>query len=269
MLEFHNYKMKKDFSQPRVRMFAGPNGSGKSRLKKEILLHLDSALLGIYINPDEIEKAIEASKRFYFDDFEVETSQEEVLSYFEKSRLGQEQNLDIKKIIFTDDYLDFSDLKINSYFASILSDFLRNKLLEMGRDFSFETVMSHESKIDFLKKANKSGYKTYLYYICTKDPDINVDRVRHRFIKEGGHNVSEDKIRSIYSASLSLLKEAADNSWRTYFFDNSGSGADSTYIAQSKNGIISGADEERLVKNENQTFEWFDDYFWNKAIIKN
>ena len=35
-------------------MFAGPNGSGKSELKK----HLPSALLGVYLNPDEIEKEI-------------------------------------------------------------------------------------------------------------------------------------------------------------------------------------------------------------------
>ena len=37
---------------PRLRMFAGPNGSGKSTFKSVI----GSELLGIYINPDEIEK---------------------------------------------------------------------------------------------------------------------------------------------------------------------------------------------------------------------
>jgi len=37
---------------PRLRMFAGPNGSGKSTIKSII----SEELLGIYINPDEIEK---------------------------------------------------------------------------------------------------------------------------------------------------------------------------------------------------------------------
>ncbi len=39
---------------PRLRMFAGPNGSGKSTLKAM----LRPELIGIYINPDEIEKNI-------------------------------------------------------------------------------------------------------------------------------------------------------------------------------------------------------------------
>jgi predicted ABC-type ATPase len=39
---------------PRLRMFAGPNGSGKSTIKSVIR----PELLGVYINPDEIEKDI-------------------------------------------------------------------------------------------------------------------------------------------------------------------------------------------------------------------
>ena len=39
---------------PRLRMFAGPNGSGKSTLKSV----LPRELLGVYLNPDEIESQI-------------------------------------------------------------------------------------------------------------------------------------------------------------------------------------------------------------------
>ena len=46
-------------SIPRLRMFAGPNGSGKSTLNSVI----SKELLGVYINPDEIEKEI---KKFDF-----------------------------------------------------------------------------------------------------------------------------------------------------------------------------------------------------------
>lgn len=39
---------------PRLRMFAGPNGSGKSSIQSVI----GRELLGVYINPDDIEKEI-------------------------------------------------------------------------------------------------------------------------------------------------------------------------------------------------------------------
>ena len=43
-------------------MFAGPNGSGKSLLKS----YLPTELLGVYLNPDEIEQEI---RRHNFLDF--------------------------------------------------------------------------------------------------------------------------------------------------------------------------------------------------------
>jgi predicted ABC-type ATPase len=43
-----------------MRMFAGPNGSGKSTLKS----YLPSVLLGVYLNPDEIES--EARSRVFW-----------------------------------------------------------------------------------------------------------------------------------------------------------------------------------------------------------
>lgn len=46
----------------RVRMFAGPNGSGKSTIKASIRFDF----FGIYINPDDIEKAIKKTTIFRF-----------------------------------------------------------------------------------------------------------------------------------------------------------------------------------------------------------
>lgn len=63
---------------PRLRMFAGPNGSGKSTIQSVIR----PELLGVYINPDELEKDI---ARFGFLDLEsygIETIAEEILGYF-------------------------------------------------------------------------------------------------------------------------------------------------------------------------------------------
>ncbi|MBO9699749.1 MAG: hypothetical protein J7604_06025 [Sporocytophaga sp.] len=69
--------------------------------------------------------------------------------------------------------------------------------------------------------ANKAGYKTYLYYICTESPIINKDRIDNR-VEKGGHNIVEDKVKSRYFASLDLLFDAIKLVRRAYIFDNSG-----------------------------------------------
>ena len=66
------------FEIPRLRMFAGPNGSGKSTIKDVI----NKELLGIYINPDDIEKNIKTYGYFDFNDFEIESPEKEVLDFF-------------------------------------------------------------------------------------------------------------------------------------------------------------------------------------------
>ena len=70
-------------SIPRLRMFAGPKGSGKSTLNSV----LSKELLGVYINPDEIEKEI---RKFDFLDmlaYRVETNKNDVLSFFKNHPL--------------------------------------------------------------------------------------------------------------------------------------------------------------------------------------
>ena len=59
---------------PRLRVFAGPNGSGKSTMKSAIPHHL----IGIYINPDEIEKTANESGLLSFSDFQLEVEPSEV-----------------------------------------------------------------------------------------------------------------------------------------------------------------------------------------------
>ena len=68
--------------------------------------------------------------------------------------------------------------------------------------------------------AQKYGYRTYLYYIATDDPIINISRVKNR-VKLGGHPVPEEKITSRYYRSLNLLLDAVKATNRTYVFDNS------------------------------------------------
>lgn len=111
-------------------------------------------------------------------------------------------------------------LYIDSYFSSIVSEFFRIILIENDASFSFETVMSHPSKMSFLTDANKKGFKTYLYFISTQDVSININRVKIR-VEKGGHNVDAEKVEKRYYKSMELLKDAFLSADRAFILDNS------------------------------------------------
>ncbi len=205
---------------PRLRMFAGPNGSGKTTVKKE--LNKPSQWFGIYINPDELEESIRKTGFLPLEPFDLTTTTEEIQSYFLSSVLLQNHQLHTARhrIEYRRQSLDFSGLTFNSYYASVLADFLRRKALESSNSFSFETVMSAADKVDLLREAHSRGYRTYLYYIATEDPVINIQRVKNR-VAEGGHDVPEEKIAARYHRSLSLLVEAIRHTNRAFLFDTS------------------------------------------------
>ena len=202
----------------RLRMFAGPNGLGKSTFKSIIR----PELLGIFINPDEIEKQIRDHDFLDLESYQVESTEKEILDFFTNSKLLSEVDLmdDALNLRFNDGKLSFFNVEGNSYFASVAADFIRHKLIECSKSFTFETVMSFRDKVELLHKAQSRGYRTYLYYVATEDPDINISRVRYR-VKMGGHSVPEDKIVSRYQRSLNLLREAIQFANRAYIFDNS------------------------------------------------
>lgn len=75
-----------------------------------------------------------------------------------------------------------------------------------------------------MKEARVRGYRTYLYFVSTENPDINIDRVAIR-VQEGGHPVDPPTVRARYERSLNLLSEAVFASDRAYIFDNSGDSA--------------------------------------------
>lgn len=205
---------------PRLRMFAGPNGSGKSTIKSI----LKPNLLGSYINPDEIEAEINKSDFLDFGHYGIQTDRKEVLDFFQNSILLEKADLadEAEFLRFNENRLTFADVSVNSYYASVASDFIRQKLVLSHQSFTFETVMSSPDKINFLAKAQQFGYRTYLYYVALNSPLINISRVKYR-VKTGGHDVPADKIETRYYRSLDLLSEAVKFTNRAYIFDNSGS----------------------------------------------
>lgn len=233
---------------PRVRMFAGPNGSGKSTLNTI----LNKNLLGIYINADEIEKEIKKFDLLDLNYYQISTSTEEILSFFTNHALIQKANLEDEANLLrvTKNKISFHDMLVNSYFASVCADFIRHKLLELKVSFTFETVMSSEDKVLFLEKAKNIGYRTYLYFVTTQDPTINVSRVKNR-VKLGGHDVPEEKIISRYYRSMKLLSKAIKYTDRAYIFDNSNH--EKSWIAQIDN-------TSEITYKSSHVPQWFSQY---------
>jgi predicted ABC-type ATPase len=189
----------------------------------------------------------------------VETTKEEILGFFKNSQLLKTVDLldDANELRFNDGKLSFFNSSVNSYFASVAADFIRQKLLACSKSFTFETVMSFHDKVEFLRKVQSKGYRTYLYYVATEDPMINISRIRHR-VKIGGHSVPEDKIISRYNRSLDLLKEAIRYTHRAFIFDNSTD--KHIWIAEITDGHL-------LEMKTNMTPIWFKKALENKFNI--
>ncbi len=203
---------------PRMRMIAGPNGSGKSTIRGEVL----EGLIGKFVNADEIGKALNENG-LDLALFEIEATDKEWQAHALQSSLmlracdpGSAMPVTVRE-----NRLVRSGGPVNAYMATLVADFIRLKLIEARVSFTFETVMSSDDKIKVLKTARQAGFRTYLYFISTQDPDINVARVKHR-VASGGHDVPEAKIRSRYVKSLDNLFEAIRNTDRAFMFDNSG-----------------------------------------------
>ena len=229
-----------------MRMFAGPNGSGKSTLKSL----LPSALLGIYLNPDEIGSEIIRGNGLDVSSFGVTTSSEEVHEFFLHSPLTRTvSSSTIDGVVFEGGRILFPKIVSVGYLAAAATDFLRDKLVDQGQSFTFETVMSHPSKIAILTRARQHGFRTYLYFIATDNVEINISRVRAR-VDQGGHAVPEEKIRTRYVRSLDLLMDAIRQTDRAYIFDNSIEGKDRTWIAEITDGRV-------LEYKSDQFLPWF------------
>jgi predicted ABC-type ATPase len=237
-------------------MFAGPNGSGKSTLKS----YLPKELLGVYLNPDEIEQEIQRQGFLDLNAYGVTTTAEKLLPFFTGSQFLKETGHAeaARRLAFGDDRLKFTGVEVDSYLASVAVDFLRQKLVGQKVSFTFETVMSHPSKVELLAKAHQAGYRTYLYFVATDDPAINISRVRNR-VKLGGHAVPEDRIEKRYYRSLDLLMEAIRHTNRAYVFDNSGDNKDRkhTWLAEITDG-------KELEMKTDRMPSWFKRSVWDK-----
>lgn len=96
----------------------------------------------------------------------------------------------------------------------------REQLLKEHKDFIFETVLSSDGKVDFLKRAKEAGYFIRMFFICTDTPTINAARIAKR-VMEGGHDVPIQKILSRYLKAIANAEKVTRFADRAYFYDNS------------------------------------------------
>ena len=239
-------------SVPRLRVFAGPNGSGKSTLKDV----LPADWLGVYVNADDIERTLRLDGFLRLSAYAIQTTQQELVDFLSRSTLLNSVGLkgDVGRMYLENDCIVLRNLTVNSYHASVLADFIRHQLLRSGLTMTFETVMSSRDKIEFIRKAQKVGYRTYLYFVATEDPLINISRVSHR-VKTGGHDVPSDKVIARYARSLDLLFDAISCTDRAYVFDNSGD--QRVWIAEVTDGLVLEAKTDAMP-------HWFMHALWDR-----
>lgn len=96
----------------------------------------------------------------------------------------------------------------------------REQLLREHKDFIFETVLSSDGKVDFIKRAKEEGYFIRVFFICTSTPAINASRIAKR-VMEGGHDVPIHKIISRYQKAIVNAGQIAQFVDRLYVYDNS------------------------------------------------
>ena len=95
------------------------------------------------------------------------------------------------------------------------------ELVQLSRDFGFETTLAGKTYAPMLQDMKSKGYSLHLFYLWLPTVDLAISRVAHR-VQQGGHNVPEPVIRRRFDVGLRNLVRLylpLFDSWQ--IFDNS------------------------------------------------
>lgn len=108
----------------------------------------------------------------------------------------------------------------HSYAAAEEAARLRDRYLDERRSFITETVFSHPSKVDLVRRAAELGYRVHLRVLMIP-VELAVARVEQRS-KEGGHLVPEAKIVERHARLWPLVSDAIGAAFESRVYDSSG-----------------------------------------------
>jgi predicted ABC-type ATPase len=114
---------------------------------------------------------------------------------------------------------------------------LREDCLKQQKSLVFESVLSSDGKVEFIKRAKDLGYFIRVFFVATNHPSINAARIAKR-VMQGGHDVPITKIISRYQKSIFNCKCISELVDRLYIYDNSVDGVDARLLFRKAKGKL-------------------------------
>ena len=136
---------------------------------------------------------------------------------------------------------------MNNMEAAVLVDRMRYESIAKKEDFTFETVLSSEYKLNILRKAKEEGYFIKCVFVLTVDPQINIARIESR-VAAGGHNVASDKVIERYYKSINNIKELLNICDIVHVYDNTKT-------------------PERIIRKHKEELSIYPNKYWNELDI--
>lgn len=119
--------------------------------------------------------------------------------------------------------------------------------LQDRETFCFETVFSHQSKVDLILKAKNLGYEINLVYFHLSSTNLNIARVVQR-VSGGGHNVPHDKVESRVPRTIQNVKKVIGIVDQAKLVDNSS--------AQDPFKTVATVQNRKVIQNINPLPDW-------------
>ncbi len=106
--------------------------------------------------------------------------------------------------------------------AALAAERIRAALLDRGEPFIAETVASHPSKVELVRRARATGYHVHLVVVVVPE-ELSVARVAQR-VATAGHAVPEEKVRSRWHRLWDNVVAMIELASSAEVFDNAGPG---------------------------------------------
>jgi predicted ABC-type ATPase len=130
------------------------------------------------------------------------------------------------------------DAVAHAYEAAAMAAEERERLIATGTSFVTETVFSHTSKIALVETAQQAGYLVTLHVVMVPE-ELAVARVGVR-VCLGGHDVPEEKIRSLYKRLWDHVSRAIGIADESRVYDNAWADDPFRSVAQFRSGTLVG-----------------------------